>query len=260
MADELTIETNTGGGTVVRVRKRLKGPPPATLRAARATPPSVAETGRGPWRAAAAIRTRAGQAKGGDAATVVERGELVLLVVIDATGHGERAHALAQELVARVRERFTAAGDPHDVPSLLYTLHQASAGTAGAAAGLALIDGSHDRLRYLAIGNVRAAVLGRGRFSGVARDGVLGRRWPTPFVQTTPLAAGDLVLLWTDGLPEGLARTLTSELAGIRVDRRGPDLPDEPAALAERAADAYARRHDDAALLVLAWRPEEALP
>lgn len=247
MADAFEIGPTEGGGTTVRACKRLLGPNvldrPAT---ARATGHRVAGDA---WRAAACVRPRAGQVVGGDAAVIVDRGDHVLLAIIDVTGHGPSAHALASDLVERLRERFEATPDPDDVIALLQALHQACSGTVGAAAGLAVLDVHSGRARYLAVGNVRAAVLGGERFTGVSRDGLLGRHWPTPFVQHTALRSGDLVLLWTDGLPESLA-TLAA-----RHDGRELLVHPEEAVIADGLVDGFGKRHDDAACLVARWRP-----
>ena len=249
MADEIEIRANPDGGTTVRVRKRLSGSAsgaggsalsgnddrPATL---------VAAGDR--WHAAATARPRAGGRVTGDLATVVDGGDHVLLAIVDATGHGPAAHGVARELIGRLRERFAAAAEPTDVAALLHDLHETCVGTIGAAAGLGVIDTREARLAYLAVGNVRAAVLGARPFTGVSRDGVLGRRWPTPFVQRTTLEPGDLLLMWTDGLPETLARTL-------RERRHAPAAGEAIARLADRIVEAHAKRHDDAACLATRW-------
>jgi len=247
MADELTIENAPEGGTVVRARKRLNRSVSARTEGDGSGVRLVSRGDR--WLAAAAVRTRSGHRTAGDAAAVVDRGTHVLTAIIDASGHGPVAHALAVALTNRLRSRFEAGPDPGDVAGLLFDLHEASVGTVGAAAGLAVIDTKRAVLRYLAVGNVRAAVIGARRFTGVSRDGVLGRRWPTPFVQQTTLTAGDTLLLWTDGLPEALARLHGSaEASQDDLQRAAP----------ERVADTllgrYARPHDDAACMVFRWR------
>jgi serine/threonine protein phosphatase PrpC len=91
-------------------------------------------------------------------------------------------------------------------------------------------------------------VVGARRFTGVSRDGVLGRRWPTPFVQSAELQPDDLLLLWTDGIPGSLPQALTARdegdppLASLDVDE-----------IAERVVDRFAKGHDDAACLVARW-------
>lgn len=248
MADELDIVSGPAGGTTVRARKRLAR---SVSRVAGDDPAPVSrlEVDAPRWRAAARVRARRGQRNAGDVATVIDRGSHVLLAVIDATGHGPSAHALALDLAARLRSRFEAADHPGDVAALLHDLHQVSVGTAGAAAGLCVLELEGALLRYLAVGNVRASVLGGERFTGVSRDGVLGRRWPTPFVQHATLRRGDHVLLWTDGLPEALARSLARRLEAAA----GPQTSD-PGELAEELLRSHGKPHDDAACLVARWR------
>lgn len=248
MADELEITPTPGGGTTVRVRKRWaragSGADPGPEAPSDANLRSVAR-GVG-WRGAATVRPRDGR-RGGDAALLVPREDLGLLAIVDATGHGPEAHALAWRLIDRLRTRFLTTPAPNDAAVLLHDLHEACVGTVGAAAGLALLDAASDQLRYLAVGNVRAAVLGPERFTGVSRDGMLGRRWPTPFVQSARLRPGDLMLLWTDGLPASLARDLAGDAStGAGVTS---------AALADHAVAAYGRGYDDAACVVARWRP-----
>jgi len=248
MADEIEIRANPDGGTTVRVRKRLSGPSAGTRGGnGNDDRPATLVAAGDRWQAAATARPRTGGRVTGDLATVADGGDHVLLAIVDATGHGPAAHGVAHELLGRLRERFAAAADPTDVAALLHDLHETCVGTIGAAAGIGVLDTRDARLAYLAVGNVRAAVLGARPFTGVSRDGVLGRRWPTPFVQRTTLAPGDLLLLWTDGLPEALARTL-------RDRRNAPAAGEAVARLADRIVDTHGRPHDDAACLVTRWR------
>jgi anti-sigma regulatory factor (Ser/Thr protein kinase) len=249
MADDLEI-TSTDGGTTVRVRKRLIGQPGSAAHSAAGLATGRVAAAGLRWRAAATVRMRHGQSLGGDRAVIVERGDRALLAIIDATGHGPAAHGVAGELVRRLETVFAAATEPDDVATLLLDLHDATVGTAGAAVGLAVLDTRRDGLRYLAVGNVRAAVVGQQRFTGVSRDGVLGRRWPTPFVQTTPLHADDLVLLWTDGLP----RTLPADLAAARDDGGRALATRDVTLIADRLVAAFGKDHDDAACLVARWQ------
>lgn len=249
MADDLEIATTPTGGTTVHVRKRWSGPASSSQHGDRELPePPLTGSGAG-WSAAAVLRPRSGQRLSGDLVAIVDRGDRVLIGIFDASGHGPGAHALARGLVRHVRERFSTTTTPDDVAGLAHTLHEQCAGTIGAAAGLAVLDPERSEFWYLAVGNVRAAVVGAKRFVGVSRDGVLGRRWPTPFVQRAPLHPGDLVLLWTDGLPSTLAGSLSAAarpraLAAVA-----------PAELAKRLVAAHAKPLDDAACLVARWRP-----
>jgi anti-sigma regulatory factor (Ser/Thr protein kinase) len=107
MADELDIVSGPTGGTTVRARKRLArtvsrvaGQDAASVSRLRADAPR--------WGAAATVRARSGQRSAGDMVVVIDRGTQVLLAVIDATGHGPGAHALALDLAARLRSGFEA--------------------------------------------------------------------------------------------------------------------------------------------------------
>lgn len=252
MADALEIDTHPSRGTTVRVRKRLARGVSRVLRTGDASESRLqADAPR--WSAAATVRARRGHRHAGDVAVVIDRDRHVLLAVIDATGHGPAAHALAATLATQLREGFAGSAAPDDVAALLHDLHESCIGTPGAAAGLAVIDTELAQLRFLAIGNVRSAVIGRERFTGVSRDGVLGRRWPTPFVQRARLHRGDLLMLWTDGLTETLARGLAAAAAAATPPLKALDTSD-PTALADELIATHAKAHDDAACLVARWR------
>jgi anti-sigma regulatory factor (Ser/Thr protein kinase) len=251
MADAIEITPTAGGGTTVRVRKRLSGQSAPWARSAAAHGAGRSAAAGARWRAAASVRARSGQSVAGDHALVIDRGDVALLAIVDATGHGSVAHAVAHTVVQRLEVVFAAAAEPDDVVAHLRELHDATVGTVGAAVGLAVLDSRSDGLRYLAVGNVRAAVVGRHRFTGVSRDGVLGRRWPTPFVQDTRLHPDDLVLLWTDGLPS----TLSADLAAAHDDHGRPLVTRDVAVIADRLVAGFGKDHDDAACLVARWQP-----
>jgi hypothetical protein len=248
MADDLEIVATPGGGTTVHVRKRWTGPTSSAEGDRDLPEPPLTGAGAG-WAAAASLRPRPGHRVGGDHVAILDRGDRVLVGIVDASGHGPAAHALARDLVRQLRERFATTAAPDDVAALAHALHERCVGTIGAALGVAVLDPERDAFRYLAVGNVRAAIVGAKRFVGVSRDGVLGRRWPTPFVQSAPLHPGDLLLLWTDGLPSTLAGSVAA------AARPGALTAASPAALAERLVATHAKPLDDAACLVARWRP-----
>jgi anti-sigma regulatory factor (Ser/Thr protein kinase) len=242
MSDHFHIASSPGAGTTVMVRKRL------TLTPAQPPGPNsplpLVLAGEG-WSLAAALRPRRGARVSGDRPFALEHGDHLLVGIIDATGHGLAAHDLAVQLCAHLRELLSHGPTTPEPSELLAGLHERSIGTPGAAVSVAHIDLRQGAITYLAIGNTRAAVLGAKSFRGVSRDGVLGRRWPTPFVQRSRLAPGDLLLVWTDGLPENLTQTMTTDL------RHGLELAD----VAVRVIASQARDHDDAGLLLLRWQP-----
>lgn len=236
MADQVHIETGLHLGTSVRARKWLRGRAPGPLH-------SLTHSYRLNDRHNVLTmswgednRPCLGQEVSGDGVAFRQTpsGQLVV-VMLDASGHGPRAHGLAVRLLAMVHKH----PDPEIVP-LLEALHQACRGTFGAAAGVALIDPKARLLRYAGVGNTRARLLGPGTdlraWLGVSRDGVLGDRFPTPFVQQVHLLEGQVLLLYSDGVSESL-RSFRGSLPGSN----------DASALAHQVVSQCGRVTDDAA-------------
>lgn len=240
MADEFWIRSAAGTGTTVFARKRIRGRavrpkpssgPPALPPIVLAAPASLR------WDANASVRPFPGHARSGDAALIIECDGGVLLAIIDATGHGpaaQRACEQAQELLQRQASR--------DLARLMNVLHTALLGDVGAAVGLLFIDPAASRFSYLGVGNTRAARLGVRPWRGVSRDGLLGSRLPTPFAQDERLEPGDVLMLWTDGIPEFEGARLAES-----ISFRGA------ADITRRVMSALAKPHDDAGCLVFKW-------
>lgn len=143
----------------------------------------------------------------GDATLVLPVADGMLLACIDASGHGKAAHALAQRLADGVR----AAASP-DLARLLRTLHTLAVGSIGAAVSLAFVDVASAELRFAGIGNIRIRGLGPAPWTGIARDGVLGERFPTPDVQRFALHGDDMVLMYSDGIRQSLSSQALARL------------------------------------------------
>jgi anti-sigma regulatory factor (Ser/Thr protein kinase) len=242
MADEFWIRSAADTGTTVFARKRIRGkavrPKPAMTPPALPAIASLPATPPGPlWDANASVRPFPGQARGGDVALITDCDDGVLLAIIDATGHGPAAQSVADQALALVQRHAS-----RDLARLMDTLHTALLGGVGAAAGLVFIDPAAARFSYLGVGNTRAARLGRRPWRGVSRDGLLGSRLPTPFPQEERLDPGDLLMLWTDGIPEFEGARLAESIAF-----RGA------ADITRRVLSALAKPHDDAGCLVFKW-------
>lgn len=234
MADEFWIRSTVDAGTTVFARKRIRGRAPRMQPLPR---PPVAAASSPRWDASASVRSHPGHARGGDAALVIDCEGGVLLAILDATGHGPRAQAVADQAVALLQQQAS-----RDVARLMASLHASLQGSPGAAAGLLFIDAEAASFRYLGVGNTRAARFGRRPWRGVSRDGVLGGRLPSPFLQSETLDPGDMLMLWTDGLPEFEGARLAESLAF-----RGA------AEITRRLLTDLARPHDDASCLILKW-------
>lgn len=239
MADQVHIETGLGWGTRVQARTWLRDRPAARSRLTYSRREGHEPVAL-PLQWGAEIRPYPGQRQSGDAAAFLPltNGRL-LAVMLDASGHGPRANELVTRLLAVVQRQASG-----EIPLLLEALHGACRGTSGAAAGAAVIDPVARTLSYAGVGNVRARLVGPANgqqaWSGVSRDGVLGDRFPTPFVQQQLISEGQVLLLYSDGVSESL-RSFRGSLPGAS----------QAAALAWQVVDQCGRTTDDAACAVV---------
>jgi negative regulator of sigma-B (phosphoserine phosphatase) len=137
----------------------------------------------------------------------------VLLAVVDGLGHGVEAMAASQTAVDILKHHAT---EPLD--NLFRRCHEALAATRGVVMTLAVLRPNGDRLTWVGIGNVEAAVLTAIKASPAAwsesavkwhkaaanrvllRSGILGYRLSQVRPSTQTISRGDLVILATDGV------------------------------------------------------------
>ncbi|MFT3924583.1 MAG: SpoIIE family protein phosphatase [Myxococcales bacterium] len=156
-----------------------------------------------------------GETLNGDAVVVRESDELTLLAVVDALGHGEKAHEVAALAVKALQQAPLHEG----IERIMHGLDAALRGTRGAAATVCLLQGGE--LSGCGVGNVEMRVRGahvpftlspgvlgrqvrnyrffRGTFSGNARlvmfsDGLAGRFALTDFDRFSARAACDALI------------------------------------------------------------------
>ena len=242
MADEFKISSQIRHGTRVVARKRILGraPAPALAVTSPVSPQPATASSATPasgWDVSCRVRAHPGELRSGDQALVIPCEGGLLLAIIDASGHGERAFRVSSQLASQLHACASA-----DLQHTMARLHAAAQGTLGAAVGLAFADPANDQLRYLGVGNTRAAKLGSQAWRGVSRDGVLGERLPTAFEQHVPLAAGDCVILWSDGLPDLATHSLLASVSLRSADE-----------IARRFLADSAKPYDDAGCVVMKW-------
>lgn len=206
MSSQFHIDSAPGQGCTVRVHKWMAPaatpahPPQPARHQPLAAPP--ADTTR-PLRFDTATRVRpsCSELVSGDSAIVCTTPGGLLLACIDASGHGPRAHLVAQKLSQRVQ---ALAG--RGLREVLQRLHEAAIGTVGAAVALVQVDSLRAQLRMVGVGNVRVKVAGTQSWTGVSRDGVLGERFSMPEEQVCTLRPDDVLILHSDGIREHLDR------------------------------------------------------
>jgi hypothetical protein len=162
-----------------------------------------------------ASRPARGEAICGDAVRVLRLdGGAVLVLVVDGLGHGPLAAEAAQLVCAHVEGNASAALD-----DLLCGASRSLSGSRGAAAALLRVDG-HGAASFCGVGNVAMRGRTSKRMSSVSQPGILGRRIRSPRVFEGLLGAGDMVVLYTDGvdrldveaLPAGGAQTIADAI------------------------------------------------
>ncbi|MCP9999856.1 SpoIIE family protein phosphatase [Streptomyces sudanensis] len=230
LADDFVLRAAPGGGAAVCAR--LRAPSPGPPDGAREALPDVG-TLRLPVD---------GESSCGDAWAVEVAPEdgTVTAAVADGLGHGPAA-AEAAELAARVFRRSP--GLP--LPRLMGALHEALRSTRGAAVGL-LRRAPDGVVEHCAVGNVRAYVVGpegvRHRFG--AQPGVVGWNMPDPVARRLPDARGGTLLLHSDGVDGGWARSPEPRLTRLPA-------PLLPVVLAHE----YRAARDDVTALAVAPNP-----
>ena len=181
--------------------------------------------------------TMAGEVKSGDKHVVKVLPHGALLAVIDGLGHGEEAEAAANAAVMVLQ----AAGN-ESLISLLKRCHEGLRSTRGVVISLASFNAVDETMTWVGVGNVEG-VLQRadpaadpGYESLMLRNGVVGSRLPLLHAEIVPVMRGDTLILATDGV----RREFTERLA----------LGAGPQQLADKILGRYAKRTDDALVLV----------
>jgi serine phosphatase RsbU (regulator of sigma subunit) len=186
---------------------------------------------------AVAERPLEGESLSGDMYVAAPTAVGALLAVIDGLGHGPEAASAARPGV-----EVLVADPAAPVDVLIERCHQAMRRTRGAAITVVSVDATEQRLDWIGVGNVEGRVLRASTTEQEAdqalllRAGVVGYRMPPVRVATTPLGAGDLLILASDGLDPGF---------GESVDRQA-----EPQAIADDLLARHGKPIDDALVLV----------
>lgn len=204
MMTSIAIQSSPGEGTRVIAKKWLNGS------AAMASPTQVQPpipiplcSGCDFYDVGVAIRPMQGEVLSGDIAVVCDDAKHFLVGLIDVSGHGADAHGLARHMQQVVLR------DPSlHVDVILERLHQQFHASRGAAVGLASLEHDVHRLTFAGVGNINIWRLGTENWRGVSRDGVIGQRMHSVYLQTVAFSPGDLLVMTSDGVSETIAQYL----------------------------------------------------
>jgi anti-sigma regulatory factor (Ser/Thr protein kinase) len=219
MADELTVDSRPGEGTIL-----------------------VARIGGG----AAASRVQVGGLTAaltpdgcGDAFAVEAISTGVRLFVADGLGHGPDAETAAQAALRAFRKRAE-----ENLVDLFQTFDRELRGTRGAAVAVADLDVAAKVVHYVGIGNIVGVLIGHaGSRNMISHNGIVGHSMRRPQVFDYPVDGAATLILHTDGITQ---RWKPAAL----VDR--PTL--HPTVIAGRLWRSEARGRDDAGIVVLRQR------
>ena len=170
----------------------------------------------------------------GDQAGCWEYDGKVVLCMIDGLGHGRGAEQAAMAALDFLERH-------HHEPLLgvFATCDKALRDTRGVAMGIAVTDPAAGTLTYAGIGNTRAMAMGQETTRLASHYGIVGGGYRSLKTETVPLAPGDLVIMYTDGIKELIDLSDYDETLRAEVGR-----------LAERILEDWRRETDDAAVLV----------
>lgn len=178
-----------------------------------------------------------GQSESGDLCLIKRVGKGTLVAVVDGLGHGQEAACAAQAAVGAL-ERY--AGEP--LIELVRRCHDAMVGLRGVVLGLAYLDPHAATMTWLGVGNVGGVLLRAdlgnrpSRITLVPSAGFIGAEQTHPTSRSVPLALGDTVVLFSDGVRDGFAESLV--------------LSNSPQEIADFVITRHVKGNDDALVLV----------
>ncbi len=178
-----------------------------------------------------------GQKESGDLCLIKRVGKGTLVAVVDGLGHGEDAASAAHAAVGAL--------DKHSrlpLIDLVQRCHEAMVGMRGVVLGLAYLDPQAATLTWLGVGNIGGILLRAdlgnrpARISLVPSAGFIGAEQIHPTTRSVPLALGDTVVLFSDGIKDGFADSLV--------------LAHSPQEIADFVIGRHVKGNDDAFVLV----------
>ena len=178
-----------------------------------------------------------GQKESGDLSLIKRVGVGTLVAVVDGLGHGQEAASAAHAAVGAL-DRYSR----EPLSDLVRRAQEALLGLRGVVLGLAYLDPQAATLTWLGVGNVGGILLRAdsgnrpARITLVPSAGFIGAEQAHPTTRSVPLALGDTVILYSDGIRDGFAETLV--------------LSNTPQEIANFVITRHVKGNDDALVLV----------
>lgn len=166
-----------------------------------------------------------GQTESGDLSLIKRVGKGTLIAVVDGLGHGQEAASAAHAAVGAL-DRYSR----QPLADLVKRCHEALVGLRGVVLGLAHLDPQAATMTWLGVGNVGGILLRAdtgnrpARITLVPNAGFIGAEQTHPTTRSVPLALGDTVVFYSDGIRDGFADSLVlanspQEIADVVITR-----------------------------------------
>lgn len=178
-----------------------------------------------------------GESESGDLCLIKRVGKGTLIAVVDGLGHGQEAASAAHAAVGAL-DRYSR--DP--LIDLVRRCHEALVGLRGVVLSIAYLDPLAATMAWLGVGNVGGVLLRAdlgtrpSRITLVPNAGFIGAEQAHPTTRSVPLALGDTVILYSDGIKDGFAESLV--------------LANTPQEIADFVITRQVKGNDDALVLV----------
>jgi phosphoserine phosphatase RsbX len=178
-----------------------------------------------------------GQSESGDLCLIKRVGKGTLLAVVDGLGHGQEAASAAHAAVGAI-DKYSR----EPLIDLVRRSRDALVGLRGVVLGLAFLDPQAATMTWLGVGNIGGILLRAdagnrpSRITMVPNAGFIGGEPAHPTARSVPLALGDTVILFSDGIKDGFAETLA--------------LSNSPQEIADLIITRHVKGNDDALVLV----------
>jgi len=157
-----------------------------------------------------------------------------ILCMADGLGHGKHAQIAAKSAVSYVSAHVS-----KPLLDIFSGCDKAIHHTRGVAMGICAINKAENTLSFGGISNTRAMIFGKSIKNLSSHYGIIGAGYKTLTIETVPIETGDLVVMFTDGLPETI--NITAYNQGILQDL---------SILAQQILNDFSSGKDDAAVLV----------
>ncbi len=174
----------------------------------------------------------------GDTCLIIKDRNNLFFALIDASGHGQHAQAIAWECEAFFETHFR-----EDLVDQIGKLNNELLGSAGAVLNIGRLNLKNGILEITGIGNVRTRFFSPHhkklrRFH--VREGVLGVKAPKASIQLMKLGHGDGLLLYSDGVEDSFE---LEDYPAIVIDT--------PQTVIKTVMNRYAKDTDDASCLMV---------